>query len=136
MQLWRYSGILLIFTGVIHNSIGIFLGWDFLLAIVNDGLWNTIALPATPGAEHTRAELLWFLMLGFTWMMLGAKFHADIKTQQKPLSIMWGWLILVQGLVVAILFPQTGAWFFIPQGLIIIFAYSNPFHFSTYFRGN
>lgn len=125
MKLWHYSGILLIITGIIHNLIGIILGWDYLLAIAADGLWNTIAVATPIMTEHTRAELLWFLMLGFTWIMLGAKFHADIKARQQPLSNLWGWIMLGQGLMVAVLFPQTGAWLFIPQGLIIIFAKSS-----------
>jgi len=125
MNLWKYSGLLLIITGVVHNLIGVVLGWDFLLAIAGDGIWNTMATPITELTQHTRAELLWFLMLGFTWMMLGAKFHDDIKKYQQPLSKTWGWLMLAQGVVVAFVFPQTGAWLFIPQGLIIIFATSN-----------
>jgi len=131
MQLWRYSGILLVGTGIIHNTIGLFLGWEFLVAIVNDGVWNTMDVDPMPGAKHTRAELLWFLMLGFTWMMLGAKFHAEINARQQPLSRPWGWLILGQGLLVAILFPQTGAWLFVPQGLGIIFANANLRQLST-----
>lgn len=127
MQLWRFSGVLLMLTGLIHNAIGLFLGWELLIEVVHDGVWNTMEVAVSPGAEHTRAELLWFVTLGFSWMMLGAKFHADIKAQQRPLSGIWGWLLLGQGLLVAIVFPQTGAWLFIPQGLIIIFANASTF---------
>jgi len=128
MRLWRYSGILLMGTGVLHNIIGVIAGWDFLVAIFYDGVWDSIQVPITAGAQHTRAELLWFLMLGFAWIMLGLQFHYHIKTQQKPPATYWGWLLLIKGLVVAILLPASGAWLFLPQGLIILFAHPPKDH--------
>jgi len=122
MRLWRYSGILLIATGLTHNLIGVIAGWDLLLAMVNDGVWNSVQAPVAMGAQHTRAELLWFLMLGFAWMMLGLQFHNDIKAQQKPPAKYWAWLLLFNGLIVAIVLPASGAWLFFPQGFIILFA--------------
>jgi len=122
MNLWRYSGIFLIGTGLIHNAIGFAAGWDILVEIVDDGLWNTIDVPISEGAKHTRAELLWFLMLGFAWIMIGVLFHGNIRKQQAPLAKTWGWVLALKGLFVAILLPVSGAWLFLPQGLIIIFA--------------
>ncbi len=78
MKLWQYSGLLLIGTGVIHNLIGFVAGWDMLTAMAYEGLWNTVEAPMPAAAVHTRAELLWFLMLGFAWMMVGALLHARV----------------------------------------------------------
>jgi len=122
MQIWRYSGVLLIATGILHNSFGIILGWDFIIGVINDGIWNTIEIPITAATQHTRAELLWFLMLGVSFILIGILFHREIKRTQQPLSASWGWVLLLQGSFIVILFPQTGAWLFIPQGLIILFA--------------
>jgi len=122
MNYWRYSGILLIGTGIIHNLIGFTAGWDILVSIMSDGVWDTIDVPVPDGAEHTRAELLWFLMLGFAWMMVGALFHAKIQTQQRPLAKVWGWVLVFKGALMAVVLPVSGAWLFLPQGMIILFA--------------
>jgi len=124
MKLWQYSGLFLIGTGVIHNVIGFAEGWDMLAAMVYEGLWDTVEVAIPEGAEHTRAELLWFLMLGFAWMMVGALLHGNIRRQQIPPAKIWGWILVAKGLLVAIVLPVSGAWLFLPQGLILIFA--NP----------
>ncbi len=122
MQLWRYSGLLLIGTGVIHNMIGIILGWDFLAVMASEGLWNTAEQSVLPGMLHTRAELLWFLMLGFAWIMIGALLHGHIRSQQTPPAKLYGWALFMKGIVIAILLPASGAWLFLPQGLILMTA--------------
>jgi len=123
MKLWRYSGLFLIGTGGIHNLIGFVAGWDMLVGMVDEGLWNTVAIPITTDeASHTRAELLWFLLLGFAWMMVGALLHGNIQSRQLPPVARWGWILLAKGLLVAVVLPASGAWLFLPQGLIIIFA--------------
>jgi len=122
MHYWRYSGIFLIGTGVIHNTIGIVAGWDMLAGVIADGLWDTIDISIPEGAAHTRAELLWFLLLGFAWMMIGALFHGNIKKQHTPPAKVWGWILVLKGLLVAVMLPASGAWLFLPQGMIIIFA--------------
>ncbi len=124
MKLWQYSGVFLIGTGIIHNVIGFVAGWDMLAGMVDEGLWDTVEMVIPAGAEHTRAELLWFLMLGFAWMMVGALFHGNIRRQQIPPAKIWGWILAVKGLLVGIVLPVSGAWLFLPQGLILIFANS------------
>ncbi len=124
MKLWRYSGLFLIGTGIIHNAIGFAAGWDMLAAMASDGLWNTIDVPIVDGAKHTRAELLWFLMLGFAWVMVGALLHGNILSKKMPPAKIWGWALLAKGVLVAIVLPASGAWLFLPQGLIILLA--NP----------
>ncbi|MCF6257861.1 MAG: DUF6463 family protein [Gammaproteobacteria bacterium] len=122
MRLWQYSGLFLIGTGVIHNLIGFVAGWDMLVGMVYEGLWNTVTVPIADGAQHTRAELLWFLMLGFAWMMVGTLLHGNIQRQKIPPATSWGWILFAQGLFIAVVLPASGAWLFLPQGLIIIFA--------------
>lgn len=123
MKLWQYSGLLLIGTGVIHNLIGFAAGWDMLAGMFYEGLWNTIEIPIADGAIHTRAELLWFLMLGFAWIMVGALLHGNIRRRNVAPAKIWGWALLIKGLFVAIVLPASGAWLFLPQGLIILFAH-------------
>lgn len=122
MKLWQYSGLMLIGTGVIHNVIGIVLGWNFLVAMVIDGLWNTAAQSVQPGMLHTRAELLWFLMLGFAWIMIGALLHGHIRCHKTPPSKLYGWALFMKGVVMVVVLPASGAWLFLPQGLILISA--------------
>lgn len=122
MNLWRYSGWMLIATGVLHNIIGIVVGWEILSAMIADGIWNSIEAAGEASAQWTRAAMLWFLMLGFAWIMLGTLMQNTIRHSNRPLPRVWGWLLLANGILVAVILPASGAWLFLPQGLIILLA--------------
>ncbi len=117
MKLWKKSGILLIATGILHNAIGLILGWPQIVEIFSHSIWNSMSVTG-----DRRQELLWFLMLGFAWMMAGALMHTYIKERNIPVSKTYGWILLLKGASVAILMPESGAWLFIPQGIILLTA--------------
>ncbi|TGG92913.1 hypothetical protein E4656_12385 [Natronospirillum operosum] len=118
MRLYLISGWLLVAIGVLHNSIGLVMGWPILTAIVAEGGWNTIE---AGGQMHfDRSAILWFLLTGCFWMLLGYLMQSWIRVVQAPLPKVIGWGLLAAGVVVAFLLPASGAWLFIPLGLLVL----------------
>ncbi|MCL2032026.1 MAG: DUF6463 family protein [Methanomassiliicoccaceae archaeon] len=117
MELWRYSGILLIATGMIHVAVGIALGGEFLWAIVKDGLLNAVG-------DYTDGKFAswWFAMAGIFVIMLGHVLHHYIKKEQRPAPRFVGYYLICMSAIGCIVEPASGFWLFIPQALIIIFA--------------
>lgn len=118
MKLARYSGWYLLATGIIHNAIGVIMGWEILLGIHRDGWWNTIE--SAQGIDFARSAITWFLVLGFFWMMMGWLMQVWQREVHKPLPVMIGWGMLAMGVWVAVMVPASGAWLVILQGLIVI----------------
>ena len=114
----KYSGIYLMLTGVIHNVIGLIMAWPILLDIHQDGWFNTIESSA--GIHYDRSAILWFLLVGFFWMLLGYLMHAWLKQLNKPLPSILGYGFILLGGVTCILLPASGAWLFLPQGVVIV----------------
>lgn len=114
MKLWKYSGIYLIATGVIHNVVGILMGWEVLRDIVQDGLVNSV------NTQPDRNAIFWFLCLGFFWMIIGQFLHNYILERNKALPVRFGWYLLVFAIVVCVIMPISGLWLLVPQALIII----------------
>ena len=119
IELWRYSGILLIATGVIHTVVGIALGGEYLWEILNDGLFDAL------GDDAHRNFAFWFLAMGIILIILGHVLHHYISREQKPVPRFIGYYFLGLSVVGCIIVPVSGFWLFIPQALIIIFAKRN-----------
>ncbi len=116
---WRYSGYYLMLTGVIHNIIGLLMGYNVIVDMCSDGLWNTIEQAGT--INFQRSALLWFLLVGCFWILMGYLMQQWLK-QQKPLPSVLGYGFIILGTLVAVVLPVSGAWLFLPQGLIILFS--------------
>jgi hypothetical protein len=119
IELWRYSGILLIITGIIHTAFGIASGGGDLLAIVKDGFLNAV------GEDLSRQLSFWFVAMGVFIILLGHVAHHYIKKDQRPLPRFVGYYLLAASVVGCMAVPGSGFWLFIPQALIIIFAKQN-----------
>lgn len=117
-NLTKYSGIYLIATGVIHNALGFIMGWSLLVGMHRDGWWNTVESSA--GIQFDRSALLWFLLLGFFWMLLGYLMHVWLKQTEHKLPALLGYGFIILGGITCVILPASGAWLFILQGLIII----------------
>ncbi|MBZ0331403.1 hypothetical protein KZO25_13885 [Halomonas sp. ANAO-440] len=124
MKLYRNSGWLLIAIGVIHNSIGVVTGWPILSGIAAEGGWNTIQ---AGGEMHfDRSAILWFLLVGCFWMLLGYLMHCWLSIVQTPLPAAIGWGLFAAGVIVAFLLPVSGAWLFLPLGLLVALGAPEP----------
>ena len=118
MKQVRISGWLLIATGILHNSLGLFMGLQTLQMMHQAG-WIASADPSVVG--HFRSfALLWFELLGSFWVVLGSMMLSWSRISMTPLPRYLGLVILISALVAAILIPASGAWLLIPQGWYII----------------
>ena len=117
LKLWKYSGIFLIATGILHTVVAILLGWKTFMAIVRDGLLINIT-----ARDYTHEFALWFFICGIFVILLGQVLHFYIKKEQKPAPLCFGYSLLVFTIFGCIVEPSSGFWLFIPQALIIIFA--------------
>lgn len=116
MKAWKFSGHLLIGTGILHNTIGLFIGWDVLKAIFESGVVNSI------NNEMDRNAVFWFLFSGFMMMLFGQLITDYIKENTKPISKSLGVYLLLLTVIGCIMMPVSGFWLVLPQALIIIFA--------------
>jgi len=116
MKLWKYSGILLVATGILHTIVAIFMGKDIYWAMVQEGGINSI------NNDFTRGFGLWFMVCGILIILLGQLLHYYIKKEQKPAPLFLGYSFLAISIIGGLIEPVSGFWLFIPQALIIIFA--------------
>ena len=117
MKIWRYSGIFLIITGVLHTLVAIMMGKDAYMDIIRDGVFNAVA------DDYVRSFAFWFLVCGIFILIFGHVLHYYIRKEQKPAPLFFGYYLLVLSVLGCIVEPVSGFWLFIPQALIIIVAH-------------
>ena len=118
MKLWKYSGIFLVATGILHTIVAIVLGKDTFLEIIRDGVFNVTSM----SQDYTRMFAVWFFICGIFIIFLGQVLHHYVKKEQKPAPLFFGYSMLVFAIFGCIVEPGSGFWLFLPQALIIIFA--------------
>jgi hypothetical protein len=118
MKIWKYSGIFLIITGVIHNIVAILLLHEPYLQIIKNGFINTV----TANGDVGRLFAFWFFMCGIFIIFLGQVIHYYIRREQQPAPLFFGYSMLALSIFICFVEPVSGSWLFIPQALIIIFA--------------
>jgi len=114
---WKYSGIFLIATGILHSVVGIVMGKDYLWDIIKKGLFNTVQ-----DDDFACGLVFWFLVCGILLIILGHLLHYYIKKEQQPAPNILGYWLLGLGIIGCIIMPVSGFWLFIPQAFIILFA--------------
>ena len=119
VKLYGLSGWLLVGIGTVHIALGVVMGWPSLVEIVQAGVWNSIQ----PKGElmFSRSTILWFFLVGCFWWLLGGLMQAWLQTLSAPLPRWLGWGFVAAGLMVGILLPISGAWLFIPLGLLVVY---------------
>jgi hypothetical protein len=116
VKLWKYSGIFLLATGILHSIVAVLLGIEDLWAILREGLLDAV------GEDASRGLAFWFLICGIALIFLGQVLHYYIKKEQKPAPLFLGYYLLALSVAGCIIVPVSGFWLFIPQAVIIIFA--------------
>lgn len=113
----KYTGYYLLATGIIHNLIGLGLGWDTLVAMHADG-WLS-ATVVNGEMLFDREAISWFLITGTFWILFGLTLQKALNEGfQPPLSLGIGFIAI--GIVIAILMPVSGAYLFIVQGVLLV----------------
>ena len=116
VKIWKYSGIFLIATGILHTLVAIALGKEAFLKIMKEGLYNVTSL------DYPREFAIWFFICGIFVILLGQVVHYYIKKEQKPAPLSFGYSLLIFTIFGCIVEPGSGFWLFLPQALIIIVA--------------
>lgn len=116
MKLWKFSGIFLVVTGVIHTIYALLMGKEAFAEMFRNGLINSAS------DNYSRAFALWFLVCGIILILWGQTLQYYIKKEQKPAPLFLGYSILVFAVAGCIVEPISGFWLFLPQALIIIAA--------------
>jgi hypothetical protein len=122
MKAMKYSGYYLLATGVIHNLIGLALGWPSLLAMHQDGwLFSTVV---NGQMAFEREAISWFLITGTFWMLFGLMLQKALNEGfTPPLSLGWGFIAI--GIIIAVIMPISGAYLFIVQGALLVLGSSS-----------
>lgn len=114
----KYSGYYLLFTGIIHNLIGLVMGRPILMNMHQEGWFDVIE--GSGQILFDRSAISWFLITGFFWMMFGWTLQKAIEQGFiPPVSLAYSFIIIGAG--VAYLMPMSGAYLFIVQGIILWF---------------
>ena len=116
VKFWKYSGIFLIATGILHTIVAIALGKEAFLGIIKNGLYGLTSI------DYERSFAIWFFICGIFVILLGQVLHYYIKKEQKPAPLSFGYSLLIFTIFGCIVEPGSGFWLFLPQALIIIFA--------------
>lgn len=114
MKLWKYSGVFLVATGILHTIVAVLLRKETYQAMIQDGLVNSI------NGDFVRGFALWFMVCGILIIMLGLTLHYYIRREQKPAPLFLGYSILLFSIIGGLIEPVSGFWLFVPQALIII----------------
>lgn len=118
----KNSGYYLLLTGIIHNLIGLGLGWNTLAEMHVDGWLSTTVINGE--MLFDREAISWFLISGTFWILFGLTLQKALNEGFKPpLSLGIG--LIVIGVIVAIIMPISGAYLFIIQGAILMSGASN-----------
>ncbi|MDR2125886.1 MAG: DUF6463 family protein [Prevotellaceae bacterium] len=114
---WKYSGILLIATGIIHSIVGLVMGCDVYWEILKSGFVNAIE-------PHFAVDFaaFWFFICGIILIIFGQTLHYYIRKTKQPAPLLSGYWMLALSIFGCIAMPLSGIWLFIPQALLIIFA--------------
>ena len=114
------AGVLLLAIGVVHNVVGVLVGWPWLLEILADGY-----VAAVPDDAPWRMAIFWFLWFGWALMLVGAAW-ARIERSGDTIP---GWqgtglalLVLAGGLAM----PISGFWLGLPVAGLVWWRSARP----------
>ena len=117
MKIWKYSGLMLLYTGILHTIIALFNFEVFMDIFRENGFFNAIA-----GDNFLHQSAFWFLICGIFLIPFGQTLHYYQKREQKPAPLSLGYSLLIISILGCIIMPVSGFWLFLPQALIIIIA--------------
>ncbi len=129
MNWTKYSGWYLFGTGVIHNLIGIVLGWPSLVGMHQSGWLSSTIVENV--MLFDREAILWFLTLGAFWMVMGLTLQ-QVTNQGYKLPPFLGWGIILISILLIIIVPVSGAYLVLIQGGFIVIGDTRNKAIATY----
>jgi hypothetical protein len=118
------SGSLLVATGILHNAVGLLLGFglvdppgagarNLVAEMVAAGVWNSVE------PDPWRMTFFWFEFVGALAIVLGALMHG-LEKRDARLPAWLGWAIGLLGAGGVVLLPASGLWLLLPQGWLVV----------------
>ncbi len=108
----RWIGRWLLVVGVLHTLLGIGTYIFSVVAVVREGLWNTVE------AVQGRPLAFWFIAAGLQLILLGAL--ASWIEAREPLPRFLGWTLLAFAAGGIVLLPVSGFWLLLPPATGIL----------------
>ena len=118
MNMIKYSGHFLIVTGIIHNIIGLIMGWPILVTMHQESWFASTELNGN--MLYDRAAIIWFLTTGTFWIVFGLTLKKLLAEGFIPPSSL-GWSFIAIGIAIVIIMPVSGAYLFIVQGAVLVY---------------
>ncbi len=109
----RIAGRLLMAIGVIHCALFLWWGRRVLVAIWQDGFFNTI------DPHKDRQMIFWSLCFGVVAIFLG-RLISWLEAQGKRTPAFLGWELLALFVVGGMLMPYSGGWLALVPAVLII----------------
>jgi hypothetical protein len=122
MKIWKYSGILLVVSGILHTAYGIVLYRNYLWEIIKNRFFNAPWVSWEVGFDANLSFAFWFLICGIIIIILGHTLHYYIKKEQRSAPAFLAYWLLGLSVTGCIIIPVSGFWLFMPQAVIIIVA--------------
>jgi len=114
----KYSGHFLIATGIIHNLIGLLMGWPILTAMHQEAWFASTVLDGN--MLFDREAIIWFLTSGTFWIAFGLTLKKLLAEGFIPPSSL-GWSFIAIGMALVIIMPASGAYLFVLQGALLVY---------------
>ncbi len=109
----RLAGRLLIVIGLIHCALFLWWGRRVLVAIWQDGFFNTI------DPRRDRQVIFWSLCFGVLAIFLG-QLISWLEAQAKRTPAFVGWELLALFVVACALMPVSGGWLALAPAMLVI----------------
>ncbi len=109
----KLAARVLIGIGVLHLLLFLWFGRRVLVAIANEGFWNTI------DPIRDRQMIFWALMTGVFGLLLG-QLALWVEAHGKRLPAFLGWQLIAIALVCGVLMPESGGWLFLIPGVLVL----------------
>lgn len=116
MKAIKYSGYFLFSIGLIHNLIGLALGWPVLLEMHQEAWFASTIVDGQ--MQYDREAIVWFLNAGFFWMIFGWILQKAMAQGFVPPASL-GWSFVIIGGIYVIIMPVSGAYLFVVLGGLI-----------------
>jgi len=114
----KYSGHFLIITGIIHNLIGLIMGWPILVSMHQESWYASTVLDGQ--MLFDREAIIWFITSGTFWIAFGLTLKKLLAEGFIPPSSL-GWSFIIIGIALVVIMPVSGAYLFIVQGALLVY---------------
>jgi hypothetical protein len=106
-------GTILIGIGVVHELVGLVLGWDVMAGAFRSGFVGAIE------ADWQRQALFWFHVSGFMMLAFGEALRA-LQIERGAMPARFGIILLAIGVFGAAAIPGSGFWLAIALALFML----------------